>query len=68
MEMKENQSNDSTFESIKNLTEKDAKTILNLIYSTLKDNEIPSDKLVSNVVSIYENKIPRLVRARQKND
>ncbi|MWV42230.1 hypothetical protein GRF59_01175 [Paenibacillus sp. HJL G12] len=66
MEMKDHHSKDTIFESIKNLTEQDAKTFLNLIYATLRDNDIPSEKLISDVLSIYEAKIPRVVSARQK--
>ncbi|MCJ8013450.1 hypothetical protein MUG84_17120 [Paenibacillus sp. KQZ6P-2] len=69
METKEeNFSNDSTMESIKSLTEKDAKTFLNLIYALLKDNGNPSEELISNVLSIYEKQIPRVVKARQNNN
>ncbi|MBE9913697.1 hypothetical protein G8C92_06585 [Paenibacillus donghaensis] len=69
METKEeNFSNDSTMESIKSLTEKDAKTFLNLIYALLKDNRNPSEQLISNVLSIYEKQIPRVVKARQNNN
>ncbi|AJS57803.1 hypothetical protein [Paenibacillus sp. IHBB 10380] len=69
METKEeNFSNDSTMESIKSLTEQDAKTFLNLIYAVLKDNMIPSEKLISHVLSIFEEKIPRVVKARQNNN
>ncbi|KOR90814.1 hypothetical protein AM231_15345 [Paenibacillus solani] len=53
-------------ESIKNLTEKDAKTFLNLIYGLLKDNTNPSEKLILNVLSIFEKQIPRVVKAREK--
>lgn len=68
METKEeNFSNDSTVESIKSLTEQDAKTFLNLIYAVLKDNEIPSGKLIPQVLSIYEKQIPRVVKERQNN-
>ncbi|MBD7969594.1 hypothetical protein [Paenibacillus gallinarum] len=65
---KGNFSNDNTMESIQKLTEQDAKTFLNLIYAILKDNEIPSEKLISQVLSVYEKKIPRLVKARQDNN
>ncbi|MCM3781588.1 hypothetical protein M3231_01255 [Neobacillus mesonae] len=62
----ENFSNDSTMEFIKSLSEKDAKTFLNLIYAILKDNKNPSEQLISNVLSIYEKQIPRVVKTRQK--
>lgn len=69
MERKEeNFSDDSTMESIQSLTEKDAKTFLNLIYAILKDNKNPSEHLISNVLSIYEKQIPRVVKARQNNN
>jgi hypothetical protein len=69
METKEeNFSNDRTMESIKSLTEKDAKTFLNLIYALLKDNRNPSEQLISNVLSIYEKQIPRVVKSRQNNN
>lgn len=69
METKEeNFSNDSTMESIKSLTEHDAKTFLNLIYAVLKDNMIPSEKLIVHVLTIYEKQIPRVVKARQNNN
>lgn len=69
METKEDRfSNDSIIESIKSLSEKDAKTFLNLIYAILKDNENPSDKLIANVISVFEKKIPRVVKARRNND
>ncbi|MCM3782068.1 hypothetical protein M3231_03715 [Neobacillus mesonae] len=61
-------SNDRTMEFIKSLTERDAKTFLNLIYAILKDNQNPSEQVISNVVSIYEKQIPRVVKARQKNN
>jgi uncharacterized protein (UPF0297 family) len=69
MESKEdNFSNDSTMESIRSLTEKDAKTFLNLIYALLKDNKNPSEQLISHVLSIYEKQIPRVIKARQNNN
>ncbi|MFX3635279.1 MAG: hypothetical protein ACE3L7_10165 [Candidatus Pristimantibacillus sp.] len=69
METKEEDfSNDSTMESIKSLTEKDAKTFLNLIYVLLKDNRNPGEQLISNVLSIYEKQIPRVVKSRQDNN
>lgn len=69
METKEeNFSNDNIMESIKSLTEQDAKTFLNLIYAILKENEIPNEKLISHVLSIYEEKMPRVVKARQNNN
>lgn len=62
-------SNVTTMESIKSLTDKDAKTFLNLIYAVLKDNTSPKEQLISNVLSIYEKQIPRVVKARQnRND
>ncbi|WP_282942454.1 hypothetical protein [Paenibacillus sp. RC67] len=64
----ENFSNDSIMESIKSLTEKDAKTFLNLIYALLRDNEGTGEQLISNVLSIYEKQIPRVVKARQNNN
>lgn len=65
METKEeNFPNDSTMESIKSLTEKDAKTFLNLIYALLKDNENPSEQLISNVLTIFEKQLPRVAKAR----
>lgn len=68
MESKEeNFSNDISMESIKSLTENEAKTFLNLIYAILKNNETPSEKLNSHVLSIYEKQIPRVVKARQNN-
>ncbi|WP_211746296.1 hypothetical protein [Paenibacillus sp. Marseille-Q4541] len=63
----ENFSNDSSMELIRGLTENEAKTFLNLIYAILKDNEIPNEKLISQVLSIYEKRIPRMVKARQNN-
>lgn len=64
METKEEKiPNDSTMESIKNLTEKDAKTFLNLIYALLKDNKSPSEHLISNVLSIFEKQLPRVAKA-----
>ncbi|MEC0204677.1 hypothetical protein P4H39_18905 [Paenibacillus lautus] len=69
MEMKEgNISNDSTMESIKSLTEKDAKTFLNLIYALLKDNKSPSEHLISNALSIFEKQLPRVAKARQNKN
>ncbi|ETT62086.1 hypothetical protein MHI43_15300 [Paenibacillus sp. FSL H8-0457] len=69
MEMKEeNFLNDSTMESIKSLTEKDAKTFLNLIYTLLKDNKSPSEHLISNVLSIFEKQLPRVAKARQNKN
>ncbi|GAA0848328.1 hypothetical protein GCM10008915_57290 [Bifidobacterium pullorum subsp. gallinarum] len=61
-------SNDTTVESIKSLTDKDAKTILNLIYAVLKDNTSPKEQLISSVLSIYEKQIPRMVKARQNRN
>jgi len=61
----ERSSNDQIMESIRSLTGNDAKTFLNLIYALLKDNTNPSEHLVSQVLSIYEKKIPRVVKARQ---
>ncbi|AWP27527.1 hypothetical protein [Paenibacillus sp. Cedars] len=61
-------SNDTTVESIKSLTDKDAKTFLNLIYAVLKDNTSPKEQLISNVLSIYEKQIPRVVKARQNHN
>ncbi|ACX65339.1 hypothetical protein [Paenibacillus sp. Y412MC10] len=60
--------NDNTMESIKNLTEKDAKTFLNLIYALLKDNKSPSEHLISNVLSIIEKQLPRVAKARQNKN
>ncbi|ETT62830.1 hypothetical protein MHI43_15770 [Paenibacillus sp. FSL H8-0457] len=69
METKEEKiPNDSTMESIKNLTEKDAKTFLNLIYALLKDNKSPSEHLISNVLSIFEKQLPRVAKARQNKN
>ncbi|MNI17646.1 hypothetical protein D3C73_710250 [compost metagenome] len=68
METKENHSIDNTMEAIKSLTEKDAKTFLNLIYAILKENEISSEQLISHILSIYEKKIPRVVSSRQQNN
>jgi hypothetical protein len=69
METKEeNFPNDSTMESIKSLTEKDAKTFLNLIYALLKDNKNPSEHLISNVLSIFEKQLPRVAKARQNKN
>ncbi|WP_145036405.1 hypothetical protein [Paenibacillus sp. Y412MC10] len=69
METKEEKiPNDSTMESIKNLTEKDAKTFLNLIYALLKDNKSPSEHLFSNVLSIFEKQLPRVAKARQNKN
>ncbi|MGG3281140.1 hypothetical protein [Paenibacillus solani] len=69
METKEeNFPNDSTMESIKSLTEKDAKTFLNLIYALLKDNKSPSEHLISNVLSIFEKQLPRVAKERQNNN
>ncbi|KZS46457.1 hypothetical protein AWU65_11290 [Paenibacillus glucanolyticus] len=69
METKEeNFLNDSTMESIKSLTEKDAKTFLNLIYALLKDNKSPSEHLNSNVLSIFEKQLPRVAKARQNKN
>ncbi|MGG3281084.1 hypothetical protein [Paenibacillus solani] len=64
----ENFSNDSTLESIKSLTEQDAKTFLNLIYAVIKDNENPSEHLVSNVLRIFEQQLPRVAKARQNKN
>lgn len=61
----ERYSHDHIMESIRNLTENDAKTFLNLIYALLRDNTNPSEELVSQVLSVYEKKIPRVVKARQ---
>lgn len=69
MEKKEeNFPSDSTIESIKSLTEKDAKTFLNLIYALLKDNKNPSEHLISNVLSIFEKQLPRVAKARQNEN
>lgn len=69
MEKKEeNFPNDSAMESIKSLTEKDAKTFLNLIYALLKDNKSPSEHLISNVLSIFEKQLPRVAKARQNKN
>ncbi|MGO4789336.1 hypothetical protein AB4124_18150 [Paenibacillus sp. 2KB_20] len=69
METKEeNFPNDSTMESIKSLTEKDAKTFLNLIYALLKDNKSPSEHLISKVLSIFEKQLPRVAKARQNKN
>lgn len=69
METKEeNFPNDSAMESIKSLTEKDAKTFLNLIYALLKDNKSPSEHLISNVLSIFEKQLPRVAKARQNKN
>ncbi|SDW35365.1 hypothetical protein [Paenibacillus sp. PDC88] len=69
METKEeNFSNDNTMELIKSLTEKDAKTFLNLIYAILKDNKNSNEQLISNVLSIYEKQIPRVVKARRQDN
>lgn len=59
-------SSESVMESIKSLTEKDAKTFLNLIYTLVKDNTTPSDKLLLQVLLIYENQMPRVIKAREK--
>jgi hypothetical protein len=64
----ENFPKDITIESIKSLTEKDAKTFLNLIYALLKDNESPSEHLISNVLSIFEKQLPRVAKARQNKN
>ena len=60
--------NDNSMESIGSLTENEAKTFLNLIYAILKDNEIPSEKLISHVLLIYEKRIPKVVKARKNNN
>ncbi|GIO92442.1 hypothetical protein J31TS3_36690 [Paenibacillus lactis] len=66
MESKEEHySHDHIMESIRNLSENDAKTFLNLIYALLRGNTLPSEQLVSHVLSVYEKKIPRVVKARQ---
>lgn len=59
-------SSENVMESIKSLTEKDAKTFLNLIYALVKDNTTPSEKLLLQVLSIYEKQMPRVVKAREK--
>lgn len=64
----ENFSKDSTMESIKSLTEQDAKTFLNLIYTVIKDNENPSEHLISSVLRIYEQQLPRVAKARQNKN
>lgn len=64
----ENFSNDSIPESIKSLTEQDAKTILNLVYAVIKDNENPSEHLVTSVLRIFEQQLPRVAKARQNKN
>lgn len=64
METKEENFSNDSMESIGKLTENEAKTFLNLIYVIIKDNEIPSESLISHILSIYEKRIPRVVNAR----